>query len=105
MSSVARAGGRRSTSRARGGRHDVLDRLEGLLGDTVEAGRLTTAVVEGPAGIGKTRALTELAVRLRDRGGDVLTGHCVPQGGQTLPYAPLVELVSELVRAEGATAV
>ncbi len=105
MGSVAGAGAGRPTSRRLVGRDDALDRLEALLDDTVASGRLSAALVEGPAGIGKTRVVDALAERLQARGVDVLVGHCVAQGGQTLPYAPLVELLADLVRREGATAV
>ncbi len=107
MSSAAETGGTRSASRLLIGREGVLGRLEGLLAETVRTGRLSTALLEGPAGIGKTRVVAGLADRLRDRAEavDVLVGHCVPQGGQTLPYAPLVEVLAELVRREGSTAV
>jgi DNA-binding CsgD family transcriptional regulator/tetratricopeptide (TPR) repeat protein len=105
MVSVAEAGAGRSTSRRLVGRDDALDRLEARLDDAIEAGRLGTALVEGPAGIGKTRVVEELTKRLQVRGVDVLVGHCVAQGGQTLPYAPLVELLADLLRREGATAV
>src|SRR4051794_1054222 len=104
MSTAAGIGGR-STSRMLVGRDDPLARLESLVDEAVATQRLTTAVLEGPAGIGKTRVLHELAGRLTERGVDVLVGHCVAQGGQTLPYAPLVEALSVLVRREGALAV
>ncbi|MET0695207.1 MAG: AAA family ATPase [Propionibacteriaceae bacterium] len=93
-------GGRRSRSRQLVGRDGVLTRLEALLEESSTGGRPLTVLVEGPAGIGKTRVLDELAVRLRDRA-DVLVGHCVALGDQTLPFAPLVELLGELVLREG----
>ena len=63
---------------------------------------VTTVFVEGPAGIGKTRVVAELAERVRSRGGEVLVGRCVAQGEQVLPYAPMVEMLADLVRQEGA---
>ena len=98
-------GGSRSTSRVLVGRDGALSHLEALLDEAVTAGRLTTALVEGPAGMGKTRVVAELAERLRSRDVAVLVGHCVAQGGQTLPFAPLVDLLNDLVRREGATEV
>ena len=105
MGTVAEVGGSRSTSRLLVGRDGVLDRLETLVDEALASDRLTTALVEGPAGIGKTRVVDELVARLHGREVDVLVGHCVAQGGQTVPYAPLVELLADLVRREGATAV
>ena len=87
------------------GRSHVLRRLEALAAASVEAGRLTVGLVEGPAGIGKTRLVSELAERMRAADAEVLVGHCVAQGGQTLPFAPLVDLLTDLVRREGVDAV
>ncbi|WP_432477566.1 ATP-binding protein [Nocardioides sp. GXQ0305] len=100
---VGRAPGR-PASRTLVGRDDVLRRLTSLVDGVVESGRLTPALLEGPAGIGKTRVVSELAVRVEGRA-DVLVGHCVDAGDQTLPYAPLVEVLTELVRREGVATV
>jgi ATP/maltotriose-dependent transcriptional regulator MalT len=105
MSTAAAAGGSRSTSRLLVGRDDDLARLEALVDEIVAAHRLGTVLVEGPAGIGKTRVVHELGARLEARGVDVVVGHCVAQGEQMLPKAPVVEVLSELVRREGAAAV
>jgi DNA-binding NarL/FixJ family response regulator len=105
MSPAAEAGGSRSTSRVLVGRDEVLSRLESLVEQIVAGHRLGTLLLEGPAGIGKTRVVTELAARLQSRDVEVVVGHCVAQGGQLLPYAPVMELLAELVRRQGATAV
>jgi DNA-binding CsgD family transcriptional regulator len=105
MSTVAEAGGSRSASRQLVGRDEQLDRLESIVDEIVAGHRLGTILVEGPAGMGKTRVVTELAARLQARGIDVVVGHCVAQGEQLLPYAPVMELLAELVRREGAAAV
>jgi hypothetical protein len=52
MSTAAEAAASRSASRLLMGRDGVLDRLEALLAEAVATGRLTTALLEGPAGIG-----------------------------------------------------
>jgi MoxR-like ATPase len=96
MSSAAEAGGSRSASRHLVGRDDVLARLESLVDQTVAGHRLGTVLVEGPAGIGKTRVVTELASRLEARGVAVVVGHCVAEG-ELLPYAPVAELLAGLV--------
>ena len=70
------------------GRDGELARLEGLA-----AGRIT---IIAPPGVGKSRALAELASRLEARGASVLRARVRPQS--TNPY----EAVAELVRAAGA---
>jgi ATP/maltotriose-dependent transcriptional regulator MalT len=104
MGTATEAGGR-SASRLLIGRDEQLARLETLVDQTLAENRLGTILVEGPAGIGKTRVVTELGDRLQARGIDVVVGHCVAQGEQMLPYAPVVELLAELVRREGAAGV
>jgi DNA-binding CsgD family transcriptional regulator/tetratricopeptide (TPR) repeat protein len=95
----------RATSRRLIGREHELARLDALLDETVTAHRTHTVFVEGEAGIGKTRTVQEFASRAAARGANVLVGHCVAHGEQILPYAPLVEVLSELVRRRGAQAV
>jgi DNA-binding CsgD family transcriptional regulator len=105
MTSAIEVGGSRSASRLLVGRSDELARLDALVDEILAGHRLGTVLVEGPAGIGKTRVVDELDARLQPRGIDVVVGHCVAQGEQMLPYAPVMELLTELVRREGATAV
>ena len=105
MTSATEVGGSRSASRLLVGRDEVLARLEALVDEIVAGHRLGTVLVEGPAGIGKTRVVDELGGRLQDRGIDVVVGHCVAQGEQMLPYAPVMELLTEIIRREGAAAV
>src|SRR4051794_41229244 len=104
MTSAAGVGGSRSASRLLVGRDEQLTRLESLVDEIVGEHRLGAVLVEGPAGIGKTRVVTELGARLEARGVDVVVGHCVAEGEQ-LPYAPVMELLAELVRREGAAAI
>src|SRR6185503_19603291 len=54
------------------------------------------AVIEGEAGIGKTRLANELAARVRTGGGVVLTARCHDDEAG-LPYGPVVELLREAV--------
>ena len=103
MTSAIEVGGSRSASRLLVGRDDELARLDALVDEIVAGHRLGTVLVEGPAGIGKTRVVHELAARVQARGVEVVVGHCVAQGEQMLPYAPVVELLTELVRREGAS--
>ena len=87
-------------------RADVVLRAH-LVGREVEMARLTAlldqawqrqgalAVVEGEAGVGKTRLVRELANQVRRRGGKVLTGSCYE--GERLPYGPFVEAFRALL--------
>jgi DNA-binding SARP family transcriptional activator len=54
------------------------------------------AVIEGEAGIGKTRLAHELARRARDEGAVVIAARC-HEDEAGLPYGPIVELLREAV--------
>ena len=77
------------------GRAAELARLEQAL-DEATAGHGATALIAGPAGIGKTRLTGELAERARRRGATVLTGRCIDLVGAALPYFPIVEALRPL---------
>ena len=72
------------------GRVDELSRLTEAL-DHAHAGRSSTFVVAGEAGVGKTRLVNEIGLQARERGAVVLYGGCVDLGENGSPYAPLVE--------------
>ena len=57
------------------------------------------AVVEGEAGIGKTRLADELARRARSAGSVVLVAHCHDDEAG-LPYGPVVELLRQAARVD-----
>ncbi|MEV1131985.1 AAA family ATPase [Agromyces sp. NPDC049794] len=95
----------RATSRRLVGRERELARLEALLDDAIADHAVQTVFVEGEAGVGKTRTAQEFASRAAARGANVLVGRCVAFGEQILPYAPLVELLTDLVRRLGAAEV
>jgi class 3 adenylate cyclase/tetratricopeptide (TPR) repeat protein len=71
------------------GREDVLDGLEDALAQTSDGCRMR--LVLGPAGVGKTRLLDELAERVGDRA-RVLRGRCLPYGAG-ITFWPLAELI------------
>lgn len=98
----SRVAAARATSRVMYGRQEDLARLDDLFDDVVANGRTGVALVEGEAGIGKTRTVREFGEAARARGADVLTGGCVDLEAEPLPYAPLVEVLADLVRREGA---
>lgn len=61
--------------------------------ERARAGDPRAVLVSGEAGVGKTRLLTEAAVRAGDAGLTVLTGHCVDLGEVGLPYFPFTEIL------------
>ncbi|WP_188191380.1 helix-turn-helix transcriptional regulator [Nonomuraea sp. SYSU D8015] len=71
------------------GRSVELARLEGVLRSATE-GTAGVALVGGDAGIGKTRLVSELVERARERGFHVLVGQCA-ELGDALPYLPLAD--------------
>ena len=72
------------------GRTDALQRLEVALAASADA-RGSTVLIEGEAGIGKTRLVSELGDRARRAGATVLSGRCIDLVGSGVPYLPLVE--------------
>lgn len=81
------------------GRDAELSRLTTALADTL-AGSARTVVLTGPAGIGKTRLVTELGTVASARGADVFWGQC--QAGESPPLWPWAEMMRGLVRAREA---
>jgi DNA-binding NarL/FixJ family response regulator len=98
----SRVAAARATSRVMYGRQEDLARLDELFEDVVANRRTGVALVEGEAGIGKTRTVREYGDAARAGGADVLAGGCVDLEAEPLPYAPLVEVLADLVRREGA---
>jgi DNA-binding SARP family transcriptional activator/predicted ATPase len=58
-------------------------------------------VIEGEAGIGKTRLATEFLAWAASQGADVLQGRAFEAGGR-LPYQPLIEALSRRMEQENA---
>lgn len=69
--------------------------------DRAAAGRASTVLLSGDAGVGKTRLLDELTARASARGVRVLTGHCVDLGDVGLPYLPFVDLLRPVAADPG----
>ncbi len=84
------------------GRVRELTRLEDVL-DACREGRRATVFVGGEAGIGKTRLVTELARRARAGDMEVLIGGCLDLEVGGVPYAPVVEALSDLGHRLSAT--
>ncbi len=70
--------------------------LEALRGAASSGGSAT--IVEGPAGIGKSRLVRELAAWARGRGGVVLVGRCSATSADT-PLRPMREALLSAARA------
>ena len=77
------------------GRARELEELERAL-DQARAGSGATVLVAGEAGIGKTRLASELAMRARSAGFEVLLGRSIDLVGTELPYQPFVEALHPL---------
>ena len=81
------------------GRADELAVLEEGLA-RARAGSVSTVLVGGEAGVGKTRLIREFAGRAGDC--RVLIGGCLELGADGLPFAPFTAVLRELVRDLGA---
>jgi predicted ATPase len=85
------------------GRIEELHVLEAALGRATNS-EPAVVLVGGEAGVGKTRLVAELIARGVD-GTRVLSGGCVPVGGDGLPYAAIVEALRALLTDLGVNAV
>ena len=65
--------------------------------DTARAGTPQLILISGEAGIGKSRLVAALADQARTAGDRVLTGHGVTVGSATPPFAPVAEMVRQLI--------
>lgn len=79
------------------GRLEELSRLDALLGD-VRAGASRVALLEGEAGVGKSRLLREFQVRCQIDGIDAVVGRPDPHGGAG---AALAEALAGALRRRG----
>src|SRR4051812_46246401 len=86
------------------GREPELVRLRAALAQA-DIGAAQTIVIDGEAGVGKSRLVDEVASEAEEAGHLVLSGRCVQVGVDGLPFAPLVEALRALVRGRGRTRV
>jgi DNA-binding CsgD family transcriptional regulator/tetratricopeptide (TPR) repeat protein len=86
------------------GRVEELGVLEAAQGRAAN-GEPAVVLVGGEAGVGKTRLVAELTGRRRAAGARMLVGGCLPVGGGSLPYAPIVEALRPLPTELGVDAV
>jgi predicted ATPase len=78
------------------GRNAELDSLNGYL-EQAWAGEGKLIVIEGEAGVGKTRLANELGGQVRLRGGSCLIGAC--HEAERVPYAPVAEWLDDAFRS------
>jgi predicted ATPase len=82
------------------GRAEELARLLAAL-EGAEQGRPAMVLVDGDAGVGKTRLLAELADQARRRGVQVLVGGCLEVGDVGLPYVPVIAALRNIATEVG----
>ena len=87
----------RAASPAFIGRAGDLGRLAAAL-DRATRAEPTVVLLGGEAGVGKSRLVGEAAGQARAAGARVLIGACVELGEVSLPYAPVVQALRELLR-------
>jgi DNA-binding CsgD family transcriptional regulator/tetratricopeptide (TPR) repeat protein len=90
----------RATSPVLVGRAHQLAVLEAALGPSRHGGP-SVVLLGGEAGVGKSRLMSEFAVRAGAAGARILTGGCVELGADGLPFAPFTAVLRELVRDLG----
>ena len=81
------------------GRRAESERLTALLDvqSGLASGATRALLLDGDAGVGKTRLLGELADTARSQGWTVAVGHCLDFGDSALPYLPFSEVVGRLI--------
>ncbi|MEP6661934.1 MAG: BREX system ATP-binding domain-containing protein [Acidimicrobiales bacterium] len=77
------------------GRQAELHRLDAVM-NSVARGGAEVVLIDGEAGVGKSRLLRELASRATTRGFRVAVGRCVENGEEIWPLAPLREMVASV---------
>jgi DNA-binding CsgD family transcriptional regulator len=82
------------------GRRAELARLDEAL-EAAARGMPLAIVVSGEAGVGKTRLVREFTSGVRERGGRVWEGRCVPLTDGLLPYAPIVDVLRAVASETG----
>ncbi|HET9860139.1 MAG TPA: AAA family ATPase, partial [Nocardioidaceae bacterium] len=86
------------------GRTTVLDTMRQAVAAAVE-GEPRMLVLEGEAGIGKSRLVAELAADPMAAADRVVVGHCSVAAGRHLPFGPWIDILRDLVRHVGAESV
>ena len=77
------------------GRSAEMAALQDAWRDVTSTAGLRVVVVQGDAGVGKTRLAIEAAVAMHTQGAAVIMGHCSTVG---LPYQPIVEVLTHVLK-------
>ena len=77
------------------GRQAELEALDGALQRAL-SGEPVSVVIGGEAGVGKSRLIEELVIRVRAASARALLGGCVELGGGGIPFAPVVDMLRTL---------
>jgi DNA-binding CsgD family transcriptional regulator len=83
------------------GRQDAMARLEAAA-ERARSGEPAIVLIEGQAGIGKSRLVAELLSAAKEQGALTLFGTCPPIAGPDLPLAPVVQALRGLARSASA---
>ena len=78
------------------GRDDELAQLTGMLDDTLK-GEGGLALLEGEAGVGKTRLFNEFEAHAKALGATILSGCCIEGGTPYLPFINALSAVKEKI--------
>lgn len=77
------------------GRSAEMAAIRDMWHEVVTTASHRVVVIQGDAGVGKTRLAIEAAAGARKQGGTVLMAHCSTIG---LPYQPIVEVLSDVLK-------
>jgi DNA-binding CsgD family transcriptional regulator len=69
--------------------------------EAARSGRPSSVLVEGEAGIGKTRLITDAIARLTTPDDVVLVGHAVEMAGGEMPFGVVTSALRDLIRRQG----
>lgn len=94
---MASSSATRAASPVMVGREHELEALAEF-GRGLRSGAAAVALVGGPAGMGKSRLVSEITGRWRAQGCRVLLGHCAPVGGTS--YTPLLSALRRTLPAD-----
>jgi DNA-binding CsgD family transcriptional regulator len=82
------------------GRTGEIERLRAAAAQS-RSGERATVLVDGEAGVGKSRLVSEAVARFREPGDLLIVGHGVELSGDELPYGTVSETLGSLVREVG----
>lgn len=81
------------------GRRSQLEALEGAYQRAASGTSAGVVIVQGEAGVGKSRLVDELVSRVRTSGGRTLVGRAMEIDEANLPYVPILEALRPVIEA------